>query len=178
VSIDSGCVVSLCTIGNNSFLPFRASLYLTAIMDSTIIAQNTCLQMCVIGRNSFIGAGTTFTDFNLIGNVVRHQDGHVSRTVPRPIGAANAALEIEDTGQTVLGGAVGHNCRVGAGMIVFPGRMVESDTLLFASPQRRVISRSIAFEESDHHYVKGGAEAHRRMYPRDGEFIEEVLDEW
>ena len=31
-----------------------------------MIAQNTCLQMCVIGRNTFVGAGSTFTDYNLV----------------------------------------------------------------------------------------------------------------
>jgi carbonic anhydrase/acetyltransferase-like protein (isoleucine patch superfamily) len=182
VTIDTGCVVSLSTIADGCFLPFRASLFMTTLMENTIVAQNTCLQMCVVGRNSFIGAGNTFTDFNLIGQVQRDEYGRPLRTVPRPIGAANADLEIEDTGQTVLGGAVGHNCRLGAGLIMFPGRMVESDTILFASPQRRVISRSVTFEESDHHYVKGGVEAHRRLYPRPGEMSEEELletwDEW
>jgi len=36
------------------------------IDDNSMVAQNTCLQMCVIGRNTFIGAGSTFTDFNLL----------------------------------------------------------------------------------------------------------------
>ena len=182
VTIDAGCNVSLSTIGNNCFLPFRSSLYLTAIMENTIVAQNTCLQMCVIGRNSFIGAGSTFTDFNLIGLVEKDKQGNTIRTVPRPIAAANIDGELEDVGQTVLGGAVGHNCRLGAGLIIFPGRMIESDVVLFASPQRRVITRSISFEESDHHYVKGGAEAHRRNFPRPGEVVEdqteETWDEW
>ena len=66
VSIDDGCVLMMSAIGNGTFLPFRCSLYLTAVMENSIIAQNTCLQMCVVGRDSFIGAGNTFTDFNLI----------------------------------------------------------------------------------------------------------------
>ncbi len=66
VTIDDGCVLMMSSIGNGCFLPFRAALYLTAVMENSIIAQNTCLQMCVIGRNSFVGAGSTFTDFNLI----------------------------------------------------------------------------------------------------------------
>ncbi|MEO1443563.1 MAG: hypothetical protein AAFV33_24385, partial [Chloroflexota bacterium] len=178
VTIDTGSVVSLSTIADGCFLPFNSSLFMTALMENTIVAQNTCLQMCVVGRNSFIGAGNTFTDFNLIG-LVDEQDS--LRTVPRPIGAANADTRIEDTGQTVLGGAVGHNCRLGSGLIVFPGRMIESDVVMFASPQRRVVSRSIAFEESDHHYVKGGADAQIRNHPRPGELsVEEQqrLEEW
>ena len=118
-------------------------------MSGTIIAQNTCLQMCVIGRDSFVGAGSTFTDFNLVGE----SDGRVD-VVPRTIKASNIRGELEDVGQVVLGGAVGHNCRLGSGMIIFPGRMIESDVTLFASAQRRVITRDVRYEESDHHTLK------------------------
>ncbi|MDZ4770089.1 MAG: multidrug transporter [Chloroflexota bacterium] len=151
VTIDDGCVLMFSAIGNGTFLPFRAALYLTAVMENAIIAQNTCLQMCVIGRNSFVGAGSTFTDFNLIEQ--------------RPIRAANLSGQLEEVGQIVLGSAVGHNCRIGSGMVMFPGRMIESDVVLVASPQRRVISRNVAYEESDHHTV-GSRTAHRRHYPR------------
>jgi len=72
---------------------------------------------------------------------------------------------LEDVGQVVLGSAVGHNCRIGSGMVMFPGRMIESDVVLIASPQRRVVSRNVTFEESDHHFIGGGA-GHQRHYPR------------
>jgi hypothetical protein len=29
-----------------------------------------------------------------------------------------------------MGGCVGHNCRVGSGMIVYPARTIESDVVL------------------------------------------------
>lgn len=161
VTIDAGCTLFQSTVGNKVFLPFRASLYLTAVMENSIVAQNTCLQMCVIGRNSFVGAGNTFTDFNLVAQ--------------KPIKAANRDGKLESVGQIVLGGAVGHNCRIGSGMVVFPGRMIESDTVLVASPQRRVISHSLSYEESDHHYVRGG-DVHRRFYPHPDEeaFVDEL----
>ncbi len=164
VTIDAGCMLFQSVVGNNCFLPFRAALYLTQVMENVIIAQNTCLQMCVIGRNSFVGAGSTFTDFNLVAQ--------------KPIKAANRQGDLESVGQIVLGGAVGHNCRVGAGMVVFPGRMVESDTVLIASPQRRVVARSVTYEESDHHFVRGG-EVHKRFHPRPNEELEQAaLEEW
>lgn len=163
VTIDAGCVLMMSSVGNNCFLPFRCALYLTALMENTIIAQNTCLQMCVIGRNSFVGAGSTFTDFNLIAQ--------------KPIRAANIDNELQSVGQIVLGSAVGHNCRIGSGMVVFPGRMIESDVVLVASPSRRVITRNVSFEESDHHYIKFG-EVHKRFYPRPDEVMEEVHDSW
>lgn len=163
VTIDDGCTMMMSSLGNGSFLPFRASLYMTAVMENTIIAQNTCLQMCVIGRNSFIGAGSTFTDFNLVEQ--------------KPIRAANINGELEDVGQIVLGSAVGHNARVGSGMVLFPGRMIESDVVLVASPQRRVISRSVSYEESDHHFI-GSKASHRRQYPRGDEAKQVEEESW
>jgi carbonic anhydrase/acetyltransferase-like protein (isoleucine patch superfamily) len=163
VTIDAGCVLMMSTVGNNCFLPFRAALYLTSVMENSIIAQNTCLQMCVVGRNSFIGAGSTFTDFNLLAQ--------------KPIRAANSDGELQSVGQIVLGSAVGHNCRIGSGMVVFPGRMIESDVVLVASAERRVIARNVTYEESDHHTVREGT-VHKRFYPRPDEELHEVYDSW
>ena len=66
VNIGQGCQFMLSVVGDGAFLPFRASLFMTTFMDNSMVAQNTCLQMCVIGRNTFVGAGSTFTDYNLL----------------------------------------------------------------------------------------------------------------
>jgi hypothetical protein len=68
---------------------------------------------------------------------------------------------------TALGSAVGHNVRIGSGMVVFPARMIESDVILFATPERRVISKNVYYEDSDHLTLKDGAKLHPRLYPRD-----------
>jgi carbonic anhydrase/acetyltransferase-like protein (isoleucine patch superfamily) len=164
VTIDDGCVLMMSSVANGCFLPFRTGLYLTAVMENTIIAQNTCLQMCVIGRNSFIGAGNTFTDFNLMEQ--------------KPIRAANIDGKLEEAGQVVLGSAVGHNCRIGSGMVVFPGRMIESDVVLVAQHNRRVVSRSVTYEQSDHHFILSGASSHARHYPRPNEQVEGQEESW
>ncbi|MEW6178901.1 MAG: multidrug transporter [Chloroflexota bacterium] len=153
VNVSQGCQLMLSVVGDGTFLPFRASLFMTTIMDNSMVAQNTCLQMCVVGRNTFIGAGSTFTDYNLI---------------PSPIRARDAFGQLKPSNRPVLGGCVGHNCRIGAGMIVYPARMIESDVILFASKERRVIDRDIHFEDSDHHRLKEG-HLHPRLYPRAGE---------
>jgi carbonic anhydrase/acetyltransferase-like protein (isoleucine patch superfamily) len=165
VTIAQGCQLMLSVVGHNAFLPFRAALFMTLLMENTIVAQNTCLQMCVVGRNSFIGAGTTFTDFNLL---------------PSPIKAINHAGELEDIRQPVLGGCVGHNCRIGAGMVVYPARTIESDVILTASPQRRVLVKNVTYEQSDHHLFAPQISAlHRRLYQH-GEIMDEsqLLEEW
>jgi carbonic anhydrase/acetyltransferase-like protein (isoleucine patch superfamily) len=150
VNISQDCQLMLSVVGDGSFLPFRASMFMSTFMENSMVAQNTCLQMVVVGRNTFIGAGSTFTDFNLLPTPIRARDG-------------NGDLDIAN--RPILGGCVGHNCRLGSGMIVFPARTVESDVVLLASRERRVIERDIHFEESDHHHLPY-AGLHTRLYPR------------
>ena len=157
VNISQGCQLLLSTVGDGAFLPFRAALFMTTLMENAMVAQNTCLQLCVIGRSTFIGAGTTFTDYNLL---------------PAPIRAMNADLELKDSNSPVLGGCVGHNCRIGSGMIIYPARTIESDVVLIATPERRVIDRNVTYEDSDHHQLRL-AHLHKRLYPRKGEKVAE-----
>jgi acetyltransferase-like isoleucine patch superfamily enzyme len=150
VNISQDCQLMLSVVGDGTFLPFRASLFMTTIMEHGMVAQNTCLQMCVIGRNTFIGAGNTFTDYNLIPAPIRARDGHDKLT---------------NANRPVLGSCVGHNCRLGSGLIIFPARMIESDVVIFASKDRRIIDHDVAYEDSDHHRLRD-ASKHPRLYPR------------
>jgi NDP-sugar pyrophosphorylase family protein len=135
VSIQQGCQLYASVVGSGTFLPFRASLFMTTMMENSMVAQNTCLQMCVLGRNTFVGAGNTFTDFNLLAKPIKTT--HKGKLV--------------DVHLPVLGGCVGHNCRIGSGHIVFPGRIIESDVVLFAKDTKHVIDRNVLFSASDHH---------------------------
>ncbi|GAB4416431.1 MAG: multidrug transporter [Anaerolineales bacterium] len=169
VTINAGAVIDNCIIGNNvnisqdvqlmlsvvgdgTFLPFRSALFMTTVMDNSMVAQNTCLQMCVVGRNTFIGAGSTFTDFNL---------------VPAPIRALDGRDNLSNSNRPVIGSCIGHNCRIGSGMVVYPARTIESDVILAASAERRVISKDVRFEDSDHHHFRK-ASLHQVLYrPKD-----------
>lgn len=159
VNVSQGVELMLSVVGDGTFLPFRAALFMTTIMDNSMVAQNTCLQMCVVGRNTFIGAGSTFTDYNLI---------------PAPIKALDGRDELKVSNRPVLGGAVGHNCRLGAGMIVYPARTIESDVVLAASKERRVIDKDVKYEDSDHHKMRNSY-LHKHLYPRRGE---KDLESW
>uniref|UniRef100_UPI002ADD826F hypothetical protein n=1 Tax=Thermanaerothrix sp. TaxID=2972675 RepID=UPI002ADD826F len=57
-------------------------------------------------------------------------------------------------------------------MIVYPARTIESDVILFASRERRVIDKDVTYEQSDHHQLPL-AHLHRRLYPRPGETVDE-----
>jgi carbonic anhydrase/acetyltransferase-like protein (isoleucine patch superfamily) len=167
VIIEAGAVIDICVIGNNvnimqgsqlsfsvisdgCYIPFRAALFMSALMENSMVAQNACLQLCLVGRNSFVGAGVTFTDFNVI---------------PRPLRTMHKG-ELQRIGRTVWGGCVGHNCRIGADLTIYPCRTIESDTVLIHSDERAVITKNVSYEESDHHRLREGYR-HPRLYPRD-----------
>lgn len=152
VTISDSCHLMLSVVGDRCFLPFRAALFETVFMEDSMVAQNTCLQLACVGRTSFVGAGSTFTDFNLI---------------PKPLRAIHGD-KLEPTEMTVLGGCVGHHCRIGSGMIVYPARTIESDSVLVASAERRVIDKDVTYETSDIHKIPNAAKVHPRLYPRHG----------
>jgi acetyltransferase-like isoleucine patch superfamily enzyme len=146
VTIGQGAQVMASVVSDGCYLPFRAAVFMTALFENAMVAQNACLQLCVIGRNTFIGAGNTFTDFNLLGKPIRTM--HKGK--------------LQEVGLPVLGGCVGNNCRIGSGHIVYPARMIESDVVLIAKPGRRVITRNVSYEESDHHDWPG--QLHQPQY--------------
>jgi carbonic anhydrase/acetyltransferase-like protein (isoleucine patch superfamily) len=149
VNVSQGCQLMLSVVGDGSFLPFRASLFMTTMMERSMVAQNTCLQMCVVGRDSFIGAGTTFTDFNV---------------VPAPL-RATGPDGLQETGMIVLGGCVGHHCRLSSGLIMMPARTIESDVVLLAKDDQSFIHHDVRYEDSDHHDFDDRY-PYPRLYPR------------
>lgn len=181
VTIGPGCVITQCIIGSSvtlthsnhfhmcvisddCFFPFGAGASFSLYMEGSSSAYGSSIEMSVIGRNSYIGSGTIFTDFNLLPVPMRAEDNHHLTEIDMP----------------VLGVCIGHNCRVGSGLLVYPGRMIESDVVLIASPTRRVIMKNISYEESDHHAMIG-EDMHPRRYPREEEVIDEsepTSDRW
>jgi acetyltransferase-like isoleucine patch superfamily enzyme len=151
VDIGTGGQVMLSVVSDRYLLPFRAALFMSVMMADSMVAQNTSLQFCSIGRNTFIGAGTTFTDLNLLPN--------------KSIRAVSRG-GLQETGMPVLGGCVGHSCSVGSGVVVYPARAIESDVVLLASHCRRLIESTVTYEDSDRFRIEGGAEGHHRWYPQ------------
>jgi UDP-N-acetylglucosamine diphosphorylase / glucose-1-phosphate thymidylyltransferase / UDP-N-acetylgalactosamine diphosphorylase / glucosamine-1-phosphate N-acetyltransferase / galactosamine-1-phosphate N-acetyltransferase len=152
VNVSQGCQLMLSVVSDGCFLPFRSALFMTTLMENTMVAQNSCLQLCVVGRDSFIGAGTTFTDFNVLGGPLRTL-------------SQSQASELAETHQLVLGGCVGHHCRLSSGLIIYPARTVESDVVLLSSEKRQHITKNVYYEDSDHH-AHADRYAYPRLYPR------------
>lgn len=135
VNIMQGVQLMLSVVGDGCYLPFRSALFMTTLMENSMVAQNACLQMCVVGRDTFVGAGNTFTDFNVLA---------------KPIKVFHKG-ELHNVGLPVIGSCVGHNCRIGSGHIIYPARSIDSDVVLFAKPGRTVFTENVRFEDSDHH---------------------------
>jgi acetyltransferase-like isoleucine patch superfamily enzyme len=133
VTIMQGSQVMLSVISDRCYLPWNAGIFMTTIMENSMVAQLSCLQMCVVGRNTFIGAGNIFTDFDL-----RNEPLH---TFHQRKGASQP--EKEEIGLPVIGSAVGHNCKIGSGFVVYPARMIGSNsTLIYADPEA-VVGRNV-----------------------------------
>ncbi|UCG24154.1 MAG: multidrug transporter [Chloroflexota bacterium] len=152
VNISQGCNLMLSIVGDGCFLPFNAALFMTLLMENTMVAQNTCLQLCVVGRDTFVGAGTTFTDFKVLSG---------------PLRASSAMGPLLDTEMFVLGGCVGHHCRLSSGLTIYPARTIESDVVLLGNSGRHYITDDVRYEDSDYHHFASGYE-YPRLYPRQG----------
>ncbi len=126
-TIMQGSQVMLSVVSDRCYLPFNASLFMTTLMENSMVAQLSCLQMCVVGRNTFIGAGNIFTDFDLLGKPIK--------TIWKG--------ELHEVGMPVLGSALGHNVKIGSGFVVYPARMIESDTVLAYADDHAVIPKNV-----------------------------------
>lgn len=133
VTIMQGSQVMLSVVSDRCYLPWNAGIFMTTLMDNSMIAQLSCLQMCVVGRNTFIGAGNIFTDFDLRNQPLHTY--HLRKGAARP--------EKEEIGLPVIGSAVGHNCKIGSGFVVYPARMIGSNTTLIYGDPEAVVSRNI-----------------------------------
>lgn len=127
VTVMQGCQVMLSVVSNKCYLPWNTGLFMSSIMENSMVAQLSCLQMCVVGRNTFIGAGNIFTDFHLLGRKLK-------------IDHKGEKVEVE---MPVIGSVVGHNCRIGSGFVVYPGRMIGSNTTLIYAEPSTIIARDV-----------------------------------
>jgi carbonic anhydrase/acetyltransferase-like protein (isoleucine patch superfamily) len=128
VNIMQGCQVMLSVVSDRCYLPFNAALFMTTLMENSMVAQNSTLQLCVVGRNTFIGANNVFTDFDLLGNPI--QTFHNGK--------------LQEVGLPVIGSAVGHNVKIGSGFVVYPARMIGSNTTLLFVHEDNLVRKNVS----------------------------------
>lgn len=131
VNIMQGSQIMLSVVSDRCFLPFNAGLFMSSLMENTMVAQNSTLQLCVVGRNTFIGANNVFTDFHLRGEF----DNEGIETYHKG--------QLEKVGLSVLGSAVGHNCKIGSGFVIYPARMIGSNTTIIFNHDDNLIRKNV-----------------------------------
>jgi carbonic anhydrase/acetyltransferase-like protein (isoleucine patch superfamily) len=155
VTIMQGSQVMLSVVSDRCYLPFNAGLFMTALMENSMVAQLSCLQMCVVGRNTFIGAGNIFTDFHLRAQPIR--TFHQRKGAEKP--------QLEEVGLPVLGSAIGHNVKIGSGFVFYPARMVHSNTtMLYTAPDAAVARNVIHVPGDDDGELDEHGEPQRTVY--------------
>lgn len=148
VTVMQGCQVMLSVVSDRCYLPFNTGLFMTTLMDNSMVAQLSCLQMCVVGRNTFIGANTIFTDFNLVQDCIRTL--HKGKLTPIDM--------------PVLGSAVGHNTKIGSGFVIHPGRMIGSNTVMLYNDPHTAIIRNVNVSEQQASDLDEDGEPEQRVF--------------
>lgn len=144
VNVMQGSQVMLSVISDRCFLPFNSAVFMSSMMENSMIAQNTCLQLGVVGRNTFLGANSVFTDF--------HLDNRAIKTVHRG--------KLQDVGLAVIGSAIGHNCKIGSGFVMFPGRMIGSDTTIYYGHQNPLYRKCVNVPDIPEEYNVPASDLH------------------
>ena len=91
-------------------------------MNDSII--NTDIRFSIVGNNSFLGAGSIITDL-----ILRNADESDPRVNPAMVKVL-VGKEIVNSGYYVLGPAIGNRVKIGSGVIVYPGRLIKSGSLI------------------------------------------------
>ncbi|MDM7999523.1 MAG: hypothetical protein QUS33_05875 [Dehalococcoidia bacterium] len=139
VKIGAMAVVRESVVGDGAYIANNASTELSVIGEHSALQGGTVVQYSVLypgslttthfvnasmcGRDSFIAAGAVATDFRLDGGYVTVMKHGVT----------------VDTGNTFIGGCLGHGAYVGSGCILAPGRAVPNG-LKIAVGDDRVLS--------------------------------------
>lgn len=140
VKIGAMAIVRESTIGDRCYIANNASIELSVLGDGCEVQGGAVIQYSVLypgaftfakginasflGRDTFVGDGATLADFRFDGRTVTVMKDGVK----------------VDTGNTFLGGCLGHGVYLGSGSVVAPGRTIPNG--MHINPeQSRIIAR-------------------------------------
>ncbi|MEE2829340.1 MAG: hypothetical protein VX498_09140, partial [Myxococcota bacterium] len=119
VSIEDGAHVQMSVLADRSRVARQTSVLASVLMEGAHSAQGV-MQMSVLGRHAATTSASWFMDVRITGSV-RVESGDDRGLL--------------DAGTRFLGCDVGHDCFVGAGVIVAPGRMLPGRSKIIADPR-------------------------------------------
>jgi acetyltransferase-like isoleucine patch superfamily enzyme len=131
--LEPSCTIWFGVLGARSSLLANKSLVMSCVMNDSII--NTDIRFSIVGNNSFLGAGSIITD--LILKNADESDFRANLTMVKVL----VGEEIVNSGYYVLGPAIGNRVKIGSGVIVYPGRMIKSGSLILPGQGYNIVDR-------------------------------------
>ena len=139
VEVGTGAVIRGAVIGKDTVIADSVNINYSVVRDRCSLREGTCMQFSVmypdsfsscrfmnvtfVGRNTFVGDGVLLTDFRFDGRnqMVMHKGKQV------------------DTGGIFLGPCIGNNTYIGSGVVVGPGREVQSNQRIVIGTDRMLV---------------------------------------
>lgn len=131
--LEPSCTVWFGVLGARSSLLANRNIVMSCVMNDSII--NTDIRFSIVGNNSFLGAGSHITDC-----ILRDVDDG-DPMINAPMVKVIAGEEIVNSGYYILGPAIGNRVKIGSGVIVYPGRVIKSDSLVLPDQGYNIICR-------------------------------------
>jgi acetyltransferase-like isoleucine patch superfamily enzyme len=131
--LEPNCTVWLGVLGERSSLLTNRSIVMSCVMNDSII--NTDVRFSIVGNHSFLASGSHFSD-----RLLSYADeGDVEMNAPMV--KVLVGEQVVNSGYYILGPAIGNRVRIGAGVIIYPGRMIKSNSLILPERGQYVVSK-------------------------------------
>lgn len=127
------CTIWFGVLGARSSLLANRNIVMSCVMSDSII--NTDIRYSIVGSNSFLGAGSQITDC-----ILKNAEEDENKTNSLMVKVL-AGEELVNSGYYVLGPAIGNRVKIGSGVIIYPGRMIKSNSLIIAKEGCCIIDR-------------------------------------
>jgi len=131
--LEPSCTIWFGVLGARSSLLANRNLIMSCVMNDSII--NTDIRYSIVGNNSFLGAGSIITDL-----ILRNADDSDIKVNPTMVKVL-IGEEIVSSGYYVLGPAIGNRVKIGSGVIVYPGRLIKSGSLILPDKGYTIVDR-------------------------------------
>lgn len=131
--LEPSCTIWFGVLGARSSLLASRNLVMSCVMNDSVI--NADIRFSIIGNNSFLGAGSIITDL-----ILRNTDENDPKVTSEMVKVL-AGEEIVDSGYYVLGPAIGNRVKIGSGVIIYPGRMIKSGSLILPNQGYTIVDR-------------------------------------
>ena len=114
--IGTGNLIRKCAIGDDSSVGFGCEVARSILMGKNKISHHDIILDSIVGQNTWMGAFVGTTNLLLNNETIKYKLGN----------------SLVSTGLEHFGSVMGHNCAIGAGVIILPGRFIPPNSILQA----------------------------------------------